>query len=67
MNQLHIHGLYKVLLKTQINFMWSLFKMSEILCVHTFDIIYLKFFDIKCVHYTMEIPHSLPSNVDRSL
>jgi hypothetical protein len=32
--------------------------MSEILCVTTFDIIYIFSFDTKCVHSIMETPHN---------
>jgi len=34
------------------------FKMSEILCVTTFNIISIFNFDTKCVHYIMETPHN---------
>jgi hypothetical protein len=33
------------------------FKVSEILCVTTFDIICAFSFDKKCVHHTMEMPY----------
>jgi len=49
------------IVKAQINYMLSLkeFKMREILCVSTFDIICSSNFNIKCVHHTMKI-HKTP-------
>jgi hypothetical protein len=45
-----------LIFKTQINHIRFLeeFKMNEILCVTTFNIICIPNFDTKCVHYTME-------------
>jgi hypothetical protein len=43
--------------KAQINHIWFLkFKVSEVLCATTFDIICISNFDTKCVHHTMETP-----------
>jgi hypothetical protein len=46
-----------LIVKAQINYIWYLkeFKMSEILCVNTFDIIFTSNFNTKCAHYTIEI------------
>jgi len=50
-----------LILKAQINLMQFLkeFKVSEILCVATFDTICTYSFDTKCLHHTMETPFKL--------
>jgi hypothetical protein len=49
------------ILKAQIDLMQFLkeFKVSEILCVATFDTICTYSFDTKCLHHTMETPFKL--------
>jgi hypothetical protein len=57
MNQFHIHGLYNwSYFKAQTNLILFIeeFKVSEILCVATFDTICTFSFDTKCLHCTME-------------
>jgi hypothetical protein len=50
-----------LIFKAQINLMKFLkeFKVSEILCVVTFDTICTYSFDTKCLHRTMETPFKL--------
>jgi hypothetical protein len=60
MNQFHIHDFYIIgfIFKAQINLMRfkKKFKVSEILCVTSFDTICIFSFDTKRVHCTMETP-----------
>jgi hypothetical protein len=60
MNQFHIHGYIICLtVKAQIHYMRFLkeFKMSEILCVNTFDIITLLPISTQCVYV---VPWKIP-------
>jgi hypothetical protein len=60
MNQFHILGYIGFIFKAQINLMQfsKEFKVSEILCVVTFDTICISSFDTMCQHRTMETPES---------
>jgi len=50
-----------VILKAQINYIYNFFKikMNEILCLTTFDTIWISNFEKNYLHFTMHLPQTI--------